>query len=162
MKTIFRTGGRSFEVEVEPVGGAYRLRSGDRTVEVSLAALPDGRVELRFPDRSVTLHALVEGETRWIAFGGRTYELRREPQARSRRPGTAAAEEGLLRAPMPGQVRSVEVAVGDLVRKGQTLLLLEAMKMEIRIQSPIDGAVAALPVAPGQQVEREQVLIEIK
>lgn len=162
MKTTFNAGGRTFEVEVEPAGGAYRLRSGDRIVEVALTALAEGRVELRLPDRTVTLHALADGETRWIAFDGRTYELRREPPAHSRRPGTADAAEGILRAPMPGQVRSVEVAVGDPVQKGQTLLLLEAMKMEIRIQSPIEGAVSALPVAAGEQVEREQVLIEIK
>ena len=112
--------------------------------------------------RRTILHAAADGETRWIAFNGRTYELRRPPAARSRRTGAADSVEGVLRAPMPGQVRSVEVAVGDAVEKGQTLLLLEAMKMEIRIQAPQDGTVAALPVSPGQQVEREQVLVEIK
>jgi biotin carboxyl carrier protein len=160
--TLFRTGGRVFEVEVESKGSAFVVRCGDRRAEISLADLGDGVYTLALPDRTVTLHAVADGETRWIAFNGRTYELRRELPARSFRPGTTATGEGILRAPMPGQVRSVEVAVGDLVRKGQTLLLLEAMKMEIRIQSPVDGAVAALPIAAGQQVEREQVLIEIE
>jgi biotin carboxyl carrier protein len=62
---------------------------------------------------------------------------------------------------MPGQVRAVNVEEGALVTKGQTLLLLEAMKMEIRIQSPQNGVVRKLLVQQGQTVEREQMLIEI-
>ncbi len=62
---------------------------------------------------------------------------------------------------MPGQVRAVNVKEGDAVTKGQTLLLLEAMKMEIRVQSPRDGLVKKLYVQQGQTVEREQLLVEI-
>lgn len=63
---------------------------------------------------------------------------------------------------MPGQVRSVSVSVGDVVKKGQTLLTMEAMKMEIRIQALKDGRVTALHAAQGQTVEREQILIEVE
>ena len=63
---------------------------------------------------------------------------------------------------MPGQVRSVSVSVGDVVKKGQTLLTMEAMKMEIRIQALKDGVVKAMYVSQGQTVEREQILIEME
>jgi biotin carboxyl carrier protein len=69
---------------------------------------------------------------------------------------------GELTAPMPGQVRAVNVGEGDEVLKGQTLLLLEAMKMEIRVQAPRDGIVKKLLVKQGQTVERDQVLIEVE
>ena len=69
---------------------------------------------------------------------------------------------GELTAPMPGQVRAVNVIEGESVMKGQTLMVLEAMKMEIRIQSPMDGVVKSLAVKVGQTVEREQVLVEIE
>jgi biotin carboxyl carrier protein len=69
---------------------------------------------------------------------------------------------GELTAPMPGQVRAVNVSEGDAVTKGQTLLLLEAMKMEIRVQAPRDGVVKKLFVQQGQTVDREQMLIEIE
>ena len=162
MKYTFRDLTGTHEVEVVPTGGGFIVRSGGREIDVRAVELGGGRLELALPGRTVTLHAAVDGETRWIAFKGRTYELRRETTSHSRRAGAADAGEGVLRAPMPGQVRSIEVAAGDAVQKGQTLLLLEAMKMEIRIQSPLDGTVAALPVAEGDQVEREQVLIEIE
>jgi propionyl-CoA carboxylase alpha chain len=53
---------------------------------------------------------------------------------------------------MPGTVTAVDVSVGEKVREGQTLLRLEAMKMEHRVTAPADGAVRELPVAPGQRV----------
>jgi len=59
-------------------------------------------------------------------------------------------------------IRAVNVSEGESVTKGQTLLVLEAMKMEIRVQAPVDGVVKKLFVKQGQTVEREQMLIEIK
>jgi biotin carboxyl carrier protein len=63
---------------------------------------------------------------------------------------------------MPGQVRSVSVSAGDAVKKGQTLLTIEAMKMEIRIQALKDGKIKTVHVSQGQTVEREQILIEVE
>jgi biotin carboxyl carrier protein len=63
---------------------------------------------------------------------------------------------------MPGQVRAVNVGEGDTVTKSQTLLVIEAMKMEIRIHAPRDGKVKKLFVQQGQTVERDQVLVEIE
>jgi len=56
----------------------------------------------------------------------------------------------------------VMVAVGERVAKGQTLLTLEAMKMEQAIKSPLDGVVAELPVAAGQQVGAEALLVRVE
>jgi 3-methylcrotonyl-CoA carboxylase alpha subunit len=80
------------------------------------------------------------------------------------RPAGADAEEGAgaLHAPMPGLVTSVMVAHGERVSKGQTLLTLEAMKMEQAIKSPFDGIVADLPVTAGQQVGADALLIRIE
>jgi biotin carboxyl carrier protein len=62
---------------------------------------------------------------------------------------------------MPAQVRLVQVSAGDLVEVGQTLMLLEAMKMEIRLQAPRRGRVSRILAQAGQTVERDQVLIEM-
>jgi acetyl-CoA/propionyl-CoA carboxylase biotin carboxyl carrier protein len=84
-----------------------------------------------------------------------------EKTSGQRRGGAGGHSSGRLTAPMPGQVRTVNVTVGEAVTKGQTLLVLEAMKMEIRIQAPSDGVVERLAVEQGETVEREQVLAEI-
>jgi propionyl-CoA carboxylase alpha chain len=71
---------------------------------------------------------------------------------------SAAAQAGSLLAPMPGTVVRVEVAVGDHVPAGATILAIEAMKMEHAIRAPAAGVVAGLPVAVGTQVDSGSVL----
>ncbi|WP_017572289.1 ATP-binding protein [Nocardiopsis halotolerans] len=63
-----------------------------------------------------------------------------------------AVDPGALPAPMPGTVTAVDVAVGDRVAPGQTLLRMEAMKMEHRVTAPAAGAVREIPVAAGRRV----------
>jgi 3-methylcrotonyl-CoA carboxylase alpha subunit len=95
-----------------------------------------------------------------VTVAGQTIMLARSSGARQGGRGHHQAA-GALTAPMPGQVRALNVSEGEPVTKGQTLLVLEAMKMEIRVQAPQDGVVKTLFVKPGQTVEREQLLIEI-
>jgi 3-methylcrotonyl-CoA carboxylase alpha subunit len=69
--------------------------------------------------------------------------------------------DGALYAPMPGRTISVAVRPGQAVRQGQTLLILEAMKMELTLQAPFDGIVTELSVATGDQVSEGVVLARI-
>jgi propionyl-CoA carboxylase alpha chain len=76
-------------------------------------------------------------------------------------PGSDAPSGGVI-APMPGKVIEVRVAVGDRVSAGQTLILLEAMKMEHPMRATQDGTVAEIHVATGEQVENETLLLVIE
>lgn len=67
-----------------------------------------------------------------------------------------------LQAPMPGMVLKVLVKVGDEVKKGDNLLILEAMKMENIIKSPADLSVKNVKIKPGDKVEKNQVLISFQ
>ena len=64
-----------------------------------------------------------------------------------------------IKAPMPGLVLSINVAEGDEVKKGDSVLILEAMKMENVLKSPTDGKVKAVKVNQGQNVEKNQLMI---
>ena len=63
---------------------------------------------------------------------------------------------------MPGLVRNVNINVGDLIKKGDSLIILEAMKMENVLKSPIDGIISELGVKPGESVEKNQILLSFK
>jgi biotin carboxyl carrier protein len=63
---------------------------------------------------------------------------------------------------MPGSVAAVSVAVGDTVTAGQTVVVVEAMKMEHPLTAPFDGVVSAVHVAPGDQVAMEAPLVEVE
>ena len=72
----------------------------------------------------------------------------------------AAAPVSQLKAPMPGLIVGISAAVGTLVSKGDTVLILEAMKMENALKAPSDGTVRAIRVQQGDRVEKGQVLVE--
>jgi len=71
----------------------------------------------------------------------------------------AAASGGRLTAPMPGKVAQVLIAAGGAVKRGQALMVLEAMKMEHTIAAPADGTVERVHFAPGDLVEEGAELI---
>ncbi|CAN5283971.1 hypothetical protein BH24ACT19_BH24ACT19_02510 [soil metagenome] len=73
-----------------------------------------------------------------------------------------AADGASLTAPMPGTVVKVLVGEGDEVEEGQTLLVLEAMKMEQSVAAPHAGKVASLPYAAGDRVPGGVVLAEVE
>jgi 3-methylcrotonyl-CoA carboxylase alpha subunit len=75
--------------------------------------------------------------------------------------GDNLVEGGRLTAPMPGKVVSFAVKVGDKVRIGQALAVLDAMKMEHTIAAPMDGVVAELLYAPGDQVPEGAELLKL-
>ena len=74
---------------------------------------------------------------------------------------TAAAGGERICAPMPGNILAVNVAAGDAVKKGQVLMILEAMKMENEIMAPCDGTVTSVAAAKGAAVESGALLCTI-
>lgn len=76
---------------------------------------------------------------------------------------SAEAGEGQpVKAPMPGTILKIQTAVGDTVKNGQVLIVLEAMKMENDITSPVDGTVTSVLVSQGSSVDADTVLLTIK
>lgn len=67
----------------------------------------------------------------------------------------------VIEAPMPGSIVAVSVKVGDIVKKGQVLVVLEAMKMENEIVSPVDGKITAVSVSKGDTVNAGDALVQI-
>ena len=72
---------------------------------------------------------------------------------------SANAGANAVKAPMPGNILKVNVKVGDSVKKGTVLCILEAMKMENEIMAPADGTVATVEVTPGTTVATDAVLV---
>lgn len=147
-------------IELTPSGKSYRITIGDKTVDVEIIHAEDGQLNLLVGGERVTAYVSSDNAKRWVTVNGRTLLLTK--QSGSRKSGAKHDHSSELAAPMPGLVRAVNVQEGDAVTKGQTLMLLEAMKMEIRIQSPGEGVIKKLLVKQGQTVEREEKLIIVE
>ncbi len=164
MKYSYQIGDQIYNVEIEKNDSGYRARVEGQTYEVKLVRSEQGTLSLMLGDQPLRAFIAADGTRRWVSLHGQVFVL--DPAVgsttRPSRSGTSSAGEKNVRAPMPGQVRAVHVKPDELVEKGQTLLLLEAMKMEIRIQAPRAGRVSKLMAKIGQTVERDQVLAEIE
>jgi biotin carboxyl carrier protein len=117
-------------------------------------------------------------ELEWLIIDGRPYEIVFDPNLQwinaydgahtvevhdsNQRLARPRSGDGRVKAPIPGLITRVLVEPGTAVTSGQTLVMLEAMKMENEIRAPFDGVVTAVPIAPGQTVIRNQVLAEVQ
>lgn len=162
MKFSFDHNSETITIDFTPMGKSYRATIGEKTIDVEIirADADAWKLDLLIDGERVIAYVSSDNAKRWVTVNGQTFVLTKSSGARRRGTGHDHASE--LAAPMPGQVRSVNVSEGEVVTKGQTLLVIEAMKMEIRIQASRDGVIKKLFVSQGQTVEREQILVEIE
>ncbi len=160
MRYRYQSGDQVYEIIIERHEGGYQAVINGQVYDLDVLDAQPGTLNLRFQDKPMTLYWAAQGDQKWISSQGCTYLLEK-PSSRVVRRSGETTEEDQVRAPMPAQVRAVQAAEGDPVDKGQTLMVLEAMKMEIRVRAPHKGNLKRLFVKEGQAVDRGQVLAEL-
>ena len=132
-----------------------RVDSGEER-NVSLATgSANGTCTMQIDGSRKTFRVCLRGDRALVQVEGTSFDFAIAPRFPSRE---AVQLEGSCLAPMPGRVVQVLAANGSLVTEGDTLLILEAMKMEHRIQADRSGIVEGLDVQVGDQVSGDQVL----
>ena len=108
----------------------------------------------------------IDGESYRATIEGRTFEFMipesKTSSPRKRGGGSGRRRSGTVSASMPGKVVTVEVSLGDSVEEGQTVLILEAMKMQNEVAAPISGTISAVHCEDGMNVEANVPLIVIE
>lgn len=164
MKFAFSHDKQAHALNVERAGDDFVIEPDGTQAHATLLSIAPPRITFLYQGRVVTARVASDGKKHWVHLDGATFEFEREDTT-ARRSHTHGAREGtgsgIVVAPMPGQVRAVLVNQGDAVTEGQPLVLLEAMKMELKVSAPHAGTVANILVTPGQSVDREQILGEI-
>ena len=159
--------GAAFDVQIRArphvAGGAGRV-----DVVVGTGDAQPARSELAGADLLVEFDGLQrryawaeDGGRCWLGWQGETWSFEEAPPALARSDTAVAAGAGPIRSPMPGRVRAVAVAVGDEVVAGQTVVTVEAMKMEYAVAAAAPGQVVQVFAREGQQVALDAVLIEL-
>jgi acetyl/propionyl-CoA carboxylase alpha subunit len=163
MKYVVTIGEESHVVEIAGGGGRYHVVLGEEAREVDARRTGPGVYSL-----------LIDGVARVAVVGdrdgvgvvdvdGESYEVTVEEHTRhvirTRAGGAGAGRSRTLTAPLPGKITRVAVSPGDAVRAGDTLLVIEAMKMENEFKAGAAGTVAEVRVAAGQAVNAGDVLI---
>lgn len=159
MERYYEYNGDIYTVRIESLGEIFRITIGDRQYDVDAALVETGHVRAIIEGRHLDIFTARHERNRFVAINGETYHLHQLASKRKRRVGEQGG--GTLEAQMPGQVVNVLVKEGDHVQAGQPLVILEAMKMELRITAPADGVVTKLYCQPGDVVERGQKLVDV-
>jgi acetyl/propionyl-CoA carboxylase alpha subunit len=162
MHHAFKLGDAEHNLELSRGAGGYRLHLADLVIPFDLKPGADGHASLTLDGTQHEVVIATRGDDVFVHFDGEAYQLRYEhPLKRLAEAGQGSAEDKVL-APMPGSIVSVQVNAGDAVAKGQTLLVMESMKMETTIAAPRDGVIAAVAYDKGQTFDRDALLLSLE
>lgn len=160
IKHIFQHNGHYHELRVQPHGGTrYTVLHGSMSYEAFLVEWQAPRLVLRMNGYQQTVCVVHVGAAIWVHSRQGTTLL--HWQTPLPLPNQRAESVGSLRAPMPGQVIQVMVEAGQSVAQGTLLMIMEAMKMEHRIEAPYDGVVESLRYQVGDKVPQDAVLLSL-
>ena len=163
MKYVATVGDESRLVDVTGTDGRYRVTIGDDVWEVDARLTAQGIYSLLIDGVSHVADVVDREGACVVTVGGELYEITVEEQTRhiirTRGGAQAGSRSRTLTAPLPGKISRVAVGPGDAVKAGDTLLVIEAMKMENEFRAGAAGTVAEVRVAPGQAVNAGDVLI---
>tara|TARA_B100000963_G_scaffold349943_1_gene359569 strand:+ start:1127 stop:1624 length:498 start_codon:yes stop_codon:yes gene_type:complete len=139
--------GKQFEYEISEYNGRFYFRIGNK--QWILANVQVKGTQIRFNIDGYPVQLQVKNEQALLLETlGMKSELKQSTKD--------------IKAPMPGKVLTIEVKEGDQVQEGETILVLEAMKMENEIKSPIQGQIKTIQVEIGQIIDKQTLLVELE
>jgi 3-methylcrotonyl-CoA carboxylase alpha subunit len=152
--------GAPYSATLRPTrGGAAQLDCGGVNAALNFTVQANGSLDIAWGHERQRLQVYRQGETAHVFMAhGATQIVAVDALAHA---AVAQADTGRLTAPMPGKLLSFAVMVGDVVRRGQPLAVMDAMKMEHTISAPADGRVEELLYAPGDQVAEGAELLRL-
>jgi biotin carboxyl carrier protein len=165
MEYKFILGTKVHQFSLEKKDDRYVFLGDNVTLELDIRAISPQTLSLLLNGHSHRVHIVKEKDKKFVHLDGRTYLVRipgEEEQRSDRGEDKAQKGKSVVTAPMPGKVIKISVAEKDAVRKNQTLAIVEAMKMENEIKSPVDGFVKKICVSAGDLVDADKPLLELE
>lgn len=161
MKYITIIKDTQYEIEIGN-DGSIKVNGEPRFVdflplaEALYSVITDKRsIEVAIEEHRNSIDVLMKGKL----YEAQVYDERALLMAQ--RKGGLSGDSGDLHSPMPGLIVAINVAVGDTVTQGQTVIILESMKMQNELKASVDGVIHAVHVSAGQTVEKDAPLMVI-
>ncbi len=158
MKYVTILNGEQYEVEIDKDGN---VSVNGEARDVDFMTLGPSLYSIISNNKSIELVIDDEAGNVGVMMNGRMYEtqvLDERSMLMAQRKGGLTTSSGEVIAPMPGLVVAIPIEVGDRVEKGQTVVILESMKMQNELKAPIDGTVQTINASAGQSVEKNNLL----
>ena len=160
----FLVNGKPFNVSLEKKDDRYLASIGEKKIEVRAERISENTISLEMDGRVFTVHGAEVDGKHYIALRG--YHIVVEDAGRTSaekkvEDDTSEESDGTITTPMPGNIVKVLVSEDQTVEKGESLVIVESMKMENVLSAPASGVVKKIHVSAGDQTQFGQVLIEL-
>jgi acetyl/propionyl-CoA carboxylase alpha subunit len=159
MAIAFSVDGETKEIAIVRRRPHLVLKIGERIYEVADETDPGSRHRLRINDETIEFAAACEGATCFVRLAGRTWRVALSKDARANDGDRDGPDE--IRAPMPGVVVSIHHRPGDAVQRGDTIVTIESMKLQLALSAPRNGIVAALFKQANEAVDKNEVIASL-
>jgi biotin carboxyl carrier protein len=158
-------GEKTYRVELTRAGEQWKCRLDGRDLPVDIVYGQNGVLSLLLGGKSYEVKQETVGAETNVVVGHERFNASvRDPRSFRSRSRVGAAEQGVMKikAPMPGKVVRVLAGVGTQVELGQSVIVIEAMKMQNELKAPKNGVVKKINVAEGAAVDAGQALAEVE
>lgn len=165
MNYLSRIAGKKFEVTIDHSEKNLQIYLDGESLPVEFIRLNGTNAYIFIMENRSFEFEVGRNESCYVVYhGGRLYDCYVEDErllgmVSSIRQEAAVPSHREIRSPMPGLIVLIEVQVGDIVKAGQGLVIIEAMKMENEIKAPADAIVTEIRVKPKEAVEMNQTLL---
>ena len=158
----FRLDGKTYDIDVNEEEGGLRITLDDESCLVDHRWISEKELSLIIEGRSFVAVIDRAGNRRNITVDGEHFSLDMVDGEEEVARGSHETGQAKLSSPMPGNVIRVNVREGDEVKKGASLVIVEAMKMENEIRAPHDALVRKVLVSEGEVVQAGAPLVDLK
>jgi len=162
LTTSFKLDGKIYDIDVHSEDGCLQITLDGVVCRVDHRWISEKELSIIIDNRSFV--ALIErvGNRRTITIDGEHFIIDRVEGDEDVSRGVHGTDQAELSSPMPGNVIKINVKAGDEVKKGASLVIVEAMKMENEIRAPHDAVVRKVLVSKGEVVQAGAPLVELK
>ena len=148
-----------YNIEVERKKNQYFVTYNNNLYTVEAHEIKPGYLKIRLGDRIIKCVISENGDNRFVFIDGDVFRVKRIQLTGMKK---SSRKEGDLTSPISGRVVRVKTKKGDIVKKGDVLMVIESMKMEYLIRAPYDGRIKRINFRENDQIDMGEITVEIE
>jgi len=154
---------KTHKINLEKVDDHYKFIINEKQkYKISDVEVESNLISFKSNNKFYNIYCFSDKDKTYLSINGENYTLELEKDISTKSKSGKQQKGNSVSSPMPGLLVKVPVSVGDEVKSGETLAIVEAMKMQNELPSPRDGIVKKINGKEGEQVDALQVIVELE
>ncbi len=151
-----------YSIKLEKLGDIFKMSIGDDVYEIKDFSVSGNTISLKLNNDLTNIYYVQSNDRLYIMVDGEYYVFEQARAEKKKTEVSVSTKANLVVSPMPGLLVKIPVKIGDKVRAGETLAIVEAMKMQNELRAPADGVVKKINYKEGEQVDAFVPIVELE